>query len=953
MLPWNIATIIKSKMSYDRIYKFLNQKDIDVSNINYTNENQIAIEINNIVFNWPNNQMKKNKKQKQNTKNMKLTQPLINEIDNLNIDIDKNFILQIENLQILKGSITYIIGKSGSGKTALINSILNEMDSYTLDNQISLISDTNQSIINKQKGINISGTIAYVSQNHWLVTKSIKENILMGKAFDQEFYTKCIDVCELRQDLANFDNYDEHLVGPNGDNLSGGQKQRISLCRAVYQDKQIYLLDDIFSSLDFHVCKNILQKCVFEFLNGKGKTIIMTINQFGIIFGQNSDIIIDTNQFIYLEEGKIIKEEQRIESFIRNGIKKSNEAKEEYEKRKLNQIKEEQDNEKKYNTESKDNILIEKNEEKREQGIKKDTILVYFKSMNFFCLFMFLIFNFLMHASQIIIDFWLRDYIFPSSPLFHNLNILFNNQFSMIFILLIFLNLFLTILRAFFYIICALLSCQRISKRLNKFIIFSKMTFFDKNPYGRIINRLSDDVTTVDDPLPWSCHVIMEQASYVLGYQIGIAIQFPWILIIFLFIFYLSYKIQKKFRVSNREIKRLNSVNQGVVLTHLSESCKGVVLIRSFNNQKYMNKEYLQKLSLSNNSFLLTQAIYLWMVVRLLLISNLSLLFVGVSSIFIILGKFSIQYNTVAMCLTYSMLWSSRLANLINIFCQAESNMISMERISQYFHNPQENLNAKIGQNQNSQEIQAYQQCGNEQYVVQFKNVMFTYNNINKVKQQYALKNFNLAIKKGEKIAICGRTGSGKTSVLNALFNMYNLESGDIFLNSVNIKSMTLSELRQQISIIPQFGFLFNASLKDNIDPQNQYSKEQIQEKTQNINLFIRNQKDYDFVIQDDNLSNGEKQIINFLRIAIKDTQIVCLDEATSNIDAQTDQKLHEQLFEYTKDKTLIVITHRLENIHHFDRICVLDNGEILEQGNIEQLKQNTGGFFNRITNQQ
>ncbi|KAL4497793.1 hypothetical protein ABPG72_000548 [Tetrahymena utriculariae] len=200
----------------------------------------------------------------------------------------------------------------------------------------------------------------------------------------------------------------------------------------------------------------------------------------------------------------------------------------------------------------------------------------------------------------------------------------------------------------------------------------------------------------------------------------------------------------------------------------------------------------------------------------------------------------------------------------------------------------------------------------------------------------------------------CGRTDSGKTSILNCLFRLYDYQKGQIFIDNIDIQNMSLKELRKKMAILPQFGFLYNATLRDNIDPIYQIPDKEIQRCIQTVQEDGQlNSNDcfqeLDFEVQESgkNLSNGQKQIINFIRVALKQTETICLDESTSNMDPKTDELIHKKLFELSEGKTLLVITHRLENIHKFDRIVVLESGRIVEEGNYQQLRQQQGEFFN------
>ncbi|KAL4477434.1 hypothetical protein ABPG74_002584 [Tetrahymena malaccensis] len=1098
LIPWCVGDLVKCRVSYKRVQRFLNQNEIncnnsknyyfrgktltqnilfnkviDIDQRNQVNQSsffdsaendassQIAIQIKNKKFKWPNfksastdiqeNLIQKQRAEEQNDNQQSLLQ---NQFENsLNLQENQAFELKISDLTIQKGELAILIGEIGkknilfllnrlmtifidlligSGKSALLQGILNELDIESMNIQDSMISSNIQNIQNQEKLLNfekkliVNGNIAYVSQNHWLQNKTIRENILFGTEYDPVWYNQCVESCDLRVDFDSFSKNDDKLIGPGGSNLSGGQRQRIAICRALYQKCDIYLFDDILSSLDAHVAEKVYQQVIIETLVKKlNRTVLLVTSHFSI-FSKREMI----NKIFYIQKGSLVYNQEEIEQFILSG---QTQYREQEETKKLKEQAEILKEFKQYDLQNEMNIEIncqeqpeqfsnklglqdvnniefrqnkegeiqskhkkhvdededlkQEDEEEREKGsIKLKTLTTYMKYANYFLLVIFLIANFMMEGSQMIIDFWLRDKVSPSSEFFENINNIFKS-FTETFLFFIFLNLGMTSLRSFFYCLCALLSSKKIFSKLNSSIIYSKMKFFDENSPGRIINRISDDIFTIDQDLPWNCHVFLEQLAYTLGYSIGILIQFPWLVVFVLISLVFIYFIQKFFRHSNREIKRLNSVNSGRLLNALDEADKGLILIRAFGRERLILKDYLEKLNDSVNSFLITQTIQIWMSIRLLFVSNFLFICVVITGMIFILGEIDFNYTTVSMCLTYSILLSSKFSELVQYFCNAEQYLVSVERIRQYFNNSQENL-LEVQQNQIFESALKSSNGNDKDLELVFDDIYLTYDNINQntdlskesKEVQFALKGFNLKIKKGEKIAFCGRTGSGKTSIFNTLFNMYPIQHGNIYLKGKNINSFCLKDLREQMSIIPQFGFLYNASLQDNLDPESKIPRQLIQQKVAETNLKIRNHSEseenesikqrqeseavdidsksdemLDFEIQEggQNLSNGEKQVVNFLRIILRESDIVCLDEATSNMDPKTDAELHRQIFKFTENKTLLVITHRLENIEQYDRVAVLDQGRIVECGHVNDLRKLEGGFFNKLVNKQ
>eukprot|EP01017_Pseudomicrothorax_dubius_P026566 TRINITY_DN2975_c0_g2_i9.p1 TRINITY_DN2975_c0_g2~~TRINITY_DN2975_c0_g2_i9.p1 ORF type:complete len:360 (-),score=39.20 TRINITY_DN2975_c0_g2_i9:91-1170(-) len=349
---------------------------------------------------------------------------------------------------------------------------------------------------------------------------------------------------------------------------------------------------------------------------------------------------------------------------------------------------------------------------------------------------------------------------------------------------------------------------------------------------------------------------------------------------------------------------------------------------------------------------------------RIAIIAYLLLLTIIILCCLAVLLDFSVDYTKIGLCLAYilSNLWlfEAFVITLANL----ESNLISVERLKQYFSNETEHLDDRLN------EI-ALSQSESERIIV-FENVYFTYETQPlSPRMRYALENVSFSIRRGEKVAICGRTASGKSSILNVLFRFYNIDKGRILLNGIPIDTMRLIDLRQYMSIIPQLGFLFKGTLRDNLDPRNEFSDESIITKFIQTGIVIRGvnssssrneesdlessdpRLELKFEIQNlgSNLSNGEKQMINFMRVFIQTQDLVCLDEANSNIDAETDYLVMKALFEVCHDKTILMISHRLENLRMFDRIMVLDEGHLVEFGSFTELVANPNSRFNVLRN--
>ncbi|CAD8046142.1 unnamed protein product [Paramecium primaurelia] len=949
VIPYSVNQLINTTVSYKRIKTYLDLKEInDEEIIRYKNciGEEYVIEIPQIQFKWPS---------KEN-----------------NSDDNEIFQLNLAELKIKKNTLNMIIGRIGCGKTALLNAILNEME----------IKQQSQS------SLKVKGSVAYVSQNHWLQNMSIRDNILFGKTYDKQLYKQCIAACDLMPDLLTFPKRDQYILGPDAKNISGGQKQRISLCRALYQNCDIYLMDDIFSSLDMHVADNVFNKGIKQMLLDQGKTILMITSQFRFIEMYNKCNI------IYMIDGSVCQDEQLLNEFMSQEKEKQQKLeqeqleKEEKEEKKLIHEKVKVKQSQEIDLDNPEDNLIEgakKNEveeEERESGeIAGDTVLYYLSQMGYALVILAILLSIVLMLSRNLIDFWIRSQISIDNHTFDFFDDWFGTSFNSKFSWLISIIVMITFVSGTIMKICILLSGWRTFKRLNQSIMNSKMIFFDNNAQGRIINRISNDTLVVDDELPWYVEVLIMSLLACIGYPIGIIILFPWLIVIIIIELFAFRWLQKYFRKSNRDLKRIQSTNEGKVISHLTETTGGLRTIRAFEKQQYFIKEYIVKLTESICSFVNSRRVSYWLSVRLHLLSNLIFLSVSITIILMMIFDIEIDYATSAMTLTYAVLIANEFNDTMNWFTQSEAKMVSVERIRQYFNNPQEQYNSVVKINPQVQQIIRQQvppkpqNVDPNQYSIVFNDVTITYDDVLQSQNvKYALKNFSLFIKKGEKVAFVGRTGSGKTSILNILFRLYDFQQGQIYINGHDIQNMQLRDVRQLLSIVPQFGFLYNATLRDNIDPQGRLTDQQIEQAFNNTQFRIRgimedstktnnsnqeenqqSQTNINFMIAKSggNLSNGEKQVINFMRVILQNKDIVCLDEATSNMDPKTDEELHKTLFDYVQNdnRTLLVITHRLENIQQYDRIVVLEKGEIVELGSYEELMQKNGWFV-RLVNQ-
>lgn len=319
------------------------------------------------------------------------------------------------------------------------------------------------------------------------------------------------------------------------------------------------------------------------------------------------------------------------------------------------------------------------------------------------------------------------------------------------------------------------------------------------------------------------------------------------------------------------------------------------------------------------------------------LVSNIGYVLTGIVGVILMLNG-EITIGDIMTFLMYTSIFTRPFNEITSILSELQTAFASSKRIDEFLNSEEEKFETT---NQDIMKIK-----GN----IEFKNVEFSY-----TKEPF-IKNFNLKVKAGEKIAIVGKTGAGKTTIVNLLMRFYEIDNGDIYIDGTNIKDIPIKELRDNIGIVLQDTKIFTETVKENIA----YGLENISEeeirrvsKLAKADSFIEKlPKKYNTIINNEMLSEGEIQLITIARVMLRNPSILILDEATSNIDLITENKIQQSMLELMKGKTTFIIAHRLSTIQNADRILYLENGNIVEQGKHEELLSKKGKYFELYSSQ-
>jgi len=785
--------------------------------------------------------------------------------------IHKN--IDIENKNIC------ILGPNGGGKSTLIKNII-------------------RNNLNNKK-------MSYCSQEKFILDNTIRENILFGNEFDKAKYLSVLEDCQLTKDINSFKENDLKDCKMNGIQLSGGQKSRVDLARAIYNESQFYFFDDILVSYDDKVRVNIFNNIFVKRLRKEKKNIISSFSNINFLDKDNIKIF---DLFIVIDNRKIIFNDN-YEAFINSEF--YSRLKSSSKNRAINSYVEE-----KYEKIEKE----EKLEKRENQKYFESKIKKAMKEIGIYFCFGLIFYE----IAYQVLEIYKIKYILYNLKEFDNFSIRILDFYLVICFINIFFNFMKkhTLYKATYYL------NKNISKKiLHKIISMPLFSFLNLSKSSDIINRLSRDIEKIKYPMKFLQFVLRD----TLGVLIITLYSFRFtklILVLVIINIILSSTLFIYFIDRAKLYNNLERDSHSPLINLFNESLTGSFYIQVYNKFNYFNNLLNKRLDnvLKMNIFKYGAMAMYQMYHTLICTLNLSLIM-----IYCIINKYlnkKIGADDTLSLLIFSMNLIGILSNLFQSILDFSLNKIFFDRLLQYENTEQERKNI----DNNSIIKFCY---GN----IKFENICMKY----KKNSELILKDINIEIKNGEKVAIIGRTGSGKSSLVLCLLRIIqnkDLIKGNITINGININNFDLNELRKKISVISQKPFIFNdCSIKENIDPDNLIKNNKILlKKIHNfhfMNKFIEKYlisvKDLDKKIIDLSLSEGEKQIICLCRVMIANNKIIIMDEATSNIDLETEKLIYDDFINLIpKDTIIISILHKLEYINYYNRTIVIsDDGRI------------------------
>ncbi|KAF2882882.1 hypothetical protein ILUMI_23292 [Ignelater luminosus] len=853
------------------------------------------------------------------------------------------------NVMIEKGKLIGVIGTVGSGKSSLLQTILGELH-----------------IINGN--LEVNGKLSYASQEPWVFAATIRQNIIFGQNYDPKRYNDVIQVCAFEKDLKQFPDGDLSIVGDRGASLSGGQKARINLARAIYREADVYLLDDPLSAVDAPVAKHLYRECINGYLANKTRILvthqvyhlkdadnIIILNNGNLeIQGTFNELANSDNDYAKLlteeseqnEEDKlkgdkltrqisIVSRTSSVSSFKSESSISESLAQEEG-------IKE-------------SDIKIQDLQEESSKGkVKGPLFFKYLLAGGSYCcvgtvLMLYLYAQVAASTVDYFVSIWVKveeDRISSLTENNYNITVTYDTykEVPTETFLYIYGGLILTLFvvafsRSFSFYNLATSCSQNLHDVMFSGVICTTMRFFDTNPSGRILNRFSKDIGSIDELLPKAILDAGQMILLMVGSLILVAIVKVYFLIpvaitgavfIFLRVVYLK---------TSKNIKRLEGITRSPVFTHLNATLQGLTTIRAYGAQTILKAEFDKHQDLYSSAwymYITTSSAFGFTLDILCLILTTVVTFSFLSFSEDSPGADVGLAITQASTLTGMIQWGVRQS------ADVANQLMSVERVLEYALMPSE-PQPVIPKKPDAD----WPKYGK----IAFEDVGLKYSETSPL----VLKSLNVVILPKEKIGIVGRTGAGKSSLISALFRLAIVE-GNIEIDGLYTKDLNIHDLRSKIAIIPQDPVLFSGTLRYNLDPFEEYTDEVLYKALGEVELKdpanIINRLENRVMDRGSNYSVGQRQLICLARAIIRNNRILVLDEATANVDPQTDAVIQKTIREKFANCTVLTIAHRLNTIMDSDKVLVMDAGSIAEYNHPYLLLQNHKGIFYRMVSE-
>jgi ATP-binding cassette subfamily C (CFTR/MRP) protein 4 len=817
-----------------------------------------------------------------------------------------------------KGELTAVLGLVGQGKSAMLSACVQELPVAS------------GSITRNYH------TLSYACQDPWIMDGTVKENILMGFDFNESWYDQVVQACGLVLDFQQLRDGDQTIVGDRGVQCSGGQRARIGLARAIYRDADVLVADDPLSAVDAKVGRQLFNDAVLGLAVNRGKCVILATHQHQYI-SQNRCILMKKGRIgcIGSYEDCVKASNGELHAHTADDSVDNLAAEKETKPLKLAELDQVDELEETVKRE-------DDNKETSLQGVvKTDTYRKYMNAMGGLWVGAGLVLLFSVTQASVLLTItyvgkWARR---PSEE---------QDDWDIVGFIIGMggLVIFLAIFRAYVSFRLTIKASQRLHDRMAKAVLRAKIEFFDTNPLGRIMNRFSADVGSNDDLLPPTLFDFFVIAFIVFGALIVTIISLPFTLLAVPLLMWYFWSVRRIFVTSSRELKRLEGLARSPIFAMLSESMGGIATIRSNNAIGFFQAKFKDAHDAHSRAFFAFIAASRWVGFRMDSIVFLFVVLVSyLSVLFHVKNWFPIDPTILGLSLSMLLQLAGMFQWCIRQSAEAVNQMVSVERVLA-FGDLEPEAALELGTDKAVLD-QGWPTKGS----VDYEDLSVRYRS----SLPLALDNVSFSIPGGARVGIVGRTGSGKSTIVQTFFRLLEAETGRILIDGEDISKLGLHTLRTRLAVIPQVPTLFSGcTVRENLDLFGLHSDDSLREVLKDCHMdsvVDALPLGWDSIVSENgsNFSVGQRQLLCLARAVLNKAKILVLDEATASVDRRTDKLLHEALHKSFHDGTILAVAHRLDTIIEHDFILVLGGGKVLEFGTPASLIESNGHFANMV----
>ncbi|KAI0332220.1 multidrug resistance-associated ABC transporter [Cubamyces sp. BRFM 1775] len=928
---------------------------------------------------------------------------------------DQRFELKDINVMFPEGKFSVITGPTASGKSALLMALLGELT--TLGGRV--VMSKNASKVDEH---GLSHTISYAAQSPWLRHQSIRDNILFGYPYDEERYNAVVRCCALEPDLEILEDGDATEIGARGVNLSGGQKARVALARAVYAPTKYVLLDDPLSAVDSHTARFLFEELFMGLLLAHRTVILVT---------HHVDLVFPGTHYLVRMLGGRIDTQGTVSDLRSNGVLDDIAQLEDTEAQKRKPVETTRDPAVEIEAEAPDQTeaklrkprkLVE--DEHRETGsVEWDVYKAYLQTSSYWIWGTFLALIALTHVLGVGEKLWIRvwgeayttakesgsgyaqmAYLFrtvatqhvmyrgvsysesrpPAAA--HNAGSSLNSPgitlpsvqehpyfYIGVYSAIALIGGLVNTADIATQFVGALRASRVLFDKMLRTVVRATMRWYDVTPQGRILNRFSKDIETIDTAISETFHPVNYYIILTIVSVVTIIVVLPLFIFPAIVLGFFYYRYATAFLNTNRDLRRMESNTRSPVFANFTEMLEGIVTVRAFGaEQRFLDNLY-DTVDLTTRIWYMSSMTNRWLLVTFDTLGATGIL---ATTLFALSG-----YQGAGMagvCITSAIAFTESVSWTCRFWADVELDFNSVERVVEYFDLPQEP--PTIIESNRPPAYWPSSTSPNKDSLLAVENLVIKY----APDLPPVLHGISFTLRAKERVGLLGRTGSGKSTLAMSLLRFVDPAVGRIIIDGIDISTIGLHDLRSRITFIPQDATLFSGTLRDNLDPFGDHTDAECLDVLHRVHMLSDSQlasqrpsraasvhenepeatvasvspsptetEGKTVVALDSqvspggtNFSQGQRQLIAMARALLRRSAIIILDEATSSIDFTTDAKIQATIREEFDDSLLLTVAHRLRTVIDYDRLIVLDNGKIAEFDTPLNLIHKEGGIF-------